>query len=243
MAIRPGVPVGAGVVLALLLGAASQSVGAVGGPAPLTIGATAVTATWKEGWLRPGASVRFSGRAEPGPLSASLRPVSRPGVVTARLDFTPTQAGTYAKTLKLPPRALPGRYELRLVSTRPAPRPAPAEAIVRVPAPPEGVIDRALVGPTKSGPWSQYVGDTGPALSGQHKELWVRFRFLYPPEGKKVELVWKLAWRKVLGKVDRRYANTIDTYARSGSVLPKGVWLVVLTIDGRVAKRMSVRLR
>ena len=40
-----------------------------------------------------------------------------------------------------------------------------------------------------------------------------------------------------------RCANTIDTYARSGYVLPKGVWLVVLAIDGRIAKRMSVRLR
>ena len=116
------------------------------------------------------------------------------------------------------------------------------ETVVKVPAPPEGVIDRALVGTTRSGPWLQYVGNTGPAVSGRHTTLWVRFRFLYPPQGRRVELVWKLRWNTVIGKVDRRYANTIDTYASSTQPLPKGVWLVVLKIDGRVAKRMNVRL-
>jgi hypothetical protein len=71
----------------------------------------------------------------------------------------------------------------------------------------------------------------------------VRFRFLYPPNGRKVELVWKLRWHVLVGKIDRRYANTIDTFAGSSAALPKGVWLVVLKIDGRIAKRMSVRLR
>lgn len=238
-------PVRAGLLLALLLlGVAVPSVGA-GAEAPtLTLGSTLVTANWKEGWLRPGAAVRFTGRADQGtPLSAILRPVARPGVVTARLDFDVGQAGTFSKAIRLPPRALPGRYRLRILSTSPPPRPTPVEAVVRIPAPPEGVIDRALVGTTRNGPWLQYVGNTGPAVSGPRTELWVRFRFLHPPQGRRVELVWKLKWRTVIGKVHRRYANTIDTYARSNAALPKGVWLVVLKIDGRIAKQMNVRLR
>jgi hypothetical protein len=231
-------------MLALLLGVGAPSAGAGAESPTLTISSTLVTANWKEGWLRPGAAVRFAGRADAGtPLSAILRPIARPGIVTARLGFTVGPAGTYSKTMPLPPRTLPGRYRLRLLSTSAPPRPTPVEAVVRVPAPPEGVIDRALVGPTRNGPWLQYVGNTGPAVSGPHTELWVRFRFLHPPLGRRVVLVWKLKWRTVIGKVDRRYANTIDTYARSSSPLPKGVWLVVLTIDGRIAKQMSVRLR
>ncbi len=237
-------PVRAGLLLALLLGVAAPSVGAgVQAPA-LSVDSTTVSAKWKEGWLRPGAAVRFAGRADAGtPLSAILRPIARPGVVTARLDFTVPPAGTFSKTITLPPRTLPGRYRLRLVSTSDPPRPTPAEAIVRVPAPPEGVIDRALVGTTRNGPWLHYVGNTGPAVSGPHTKLWVRFRFLYPPEGRKVAITWKLRWRTIVGKVERRYANTVDTFASSNAPLPKGVWLVVLTIDGRIAKQMSVRLR
>jgi hypothetical protein len=237
-------PVLLGLLLASLLGVAVPSAGAVVKAAALSIDSTLVTANWKEGWLRPHAAVRFTGDADAASaLSAVLRPVARPGVVTARLDFRMAGAGAFSKTMPLPPRTLPGRYRLRIFSTSPPPRPRPAEAVIKVPAPPEGVIDRALVGTTRSGPWLQYVGDTGPAVSGQHTSLWVRFRFLYPPQGRRVELVWKLRWHTVIGKVYRRYANTIDTYASSGAPLPKGVWLVVLKIDGRIAKRMNVRLR
>ena len=46
----------------------------------------------------------------------------------------------------------------------------------------------------------------------------------------------------MIGRVYRRYRNTIDTYARSTAPLPQGLWNVVLRIDGRVAKQMDVRL-
>jgi hypothetical protein len=209
----------------------------------LTVDTAAVNATWNEGWLRPGASVRFTGTVgQASTLSAFLRPVDRPGVVTARLDFD-VAPGSFSKVMPLPARPLPGPYRLRIASTSAPPRPAPVEVAVRIPAPPEGVIDRALVGTSRNGPWLRYIGNTGPAVQGSHRVLWVRFRFLHPPSGQRVELVWKLQWRRVVGRVYRRYRNTIDTYARSGAPLPKGTWLVVLKIDGRVAKRMSVRLR
>jgi hypothetical protein len=209
----------------------------------LTVETAVVNARWKEGWLRPGASIRFEGSVgQASTLTASLRPVGREGVVTARLPDFEVEAGTFSKVMRLPARPLPGPYRLRVASTS-SPRPAPVDVIVRIPAPPEGVIDRALVGTSRNGPWLRYIGNTGPAVQGSHRVLWVRFRFLYPPSGRRIELVWTLQFRKVVGRVFRRFSNTIDTYARSDRALPKGTWLVVLKIDGRVAKRMSVRLR
>jgi len=234
----------AGLLLSLVIGVPTlPAVAAVREAPTLELDTAVVDARWKEGWLRPGAAVRLTGTVSAASsLTAVLRPVSRPGVVTATLDFDVAQPGSFSELMKLPARALPGRYRLRIVSTSAPPRPAPVERIVAIPAPPEGVIDRALVGTTRSGPWLRYIGATGPAVSGPHKTLWVRFRFLYPPSGRRVELVWKLRWHVVVGKVDRRYANTIDTFASSSEALPKGVWLVVLKIDGRIAKRMTVRL-
>jgi hypothetical protein len=240
-------PTRAGLSFALLAGlAAPIAVAAVREDAPtLTVDSAVVTASWKEGWLRPGAAVRFKGSASASSaLTAALRPVGSDTIVTARLpEFDVDQAGGFSEIMPLPARALPGAYRLHVASTDPPPRPKPVDLTVTIPAPPEGVIDRALVGTTRSGPWLRYLGTSGPAVSGSHKVLWVRFRFLYPPTGQRIELLWKLRWRKVIGKVYRRYKNTIDTYARSGQPLPKGVWLVVLKIDGRVAKRMDVRLR
>lgn len=246
MVVSRRVPARVGLSLALLSGLAlPTAVAAVREEAPtLTVDNAVVNATWKEGWLRPGAAVRFSGSVgQASDLTASLRPVGRSGVTARVPEFNVPQAGTFSKIMPLPPRALPGPYRLHVASTSPPPRPKPVDLTVTIPAPPEGVIDRALVGPTRNGPWKRYIGNTGPALYGSHKVLWVRFRFLHPPTGQRVELVWKLRWHRVVGKVYRRYKNTIDTYASSPQALPKGVWLVVLKINGRVAKRMDVRLR
>jgi hypothetical protein len=236
-----------GLVVALLGGLTllPAAFAAIRADAPtLSVDNATVNASWREGWLRPGAAVRFTGTVgQASTLTATLRPVDRPGVVTARLGDFAVAAGAFSKTMPLPARPLPGAYRLRIASVGVGPRPAPVDVTVRIPAPPEGVIDRALVGTSLNGPWLRYVGNTGPAVQGAHRVLWVRFRFLSPPSGKRIELVWKLDWRRVVGRVHRRYANTIDTYARSANPLPKGVWLVTLKIDGRTAKRMSVRLR
>jgi hypothetical protein len=226
--------VAAAVVPAALAGGSQE-------PPTLTVGGPVVNAKWREGWLLPSPTVRFTGTvSQPTTLTAVLRPVDRGGV-TARLPAF-AAAGTFSETMPLPARPLPGLYRLHVASLDPPPRPQPVDLDVRIPAPPEGVIDRALVGTSRTGPWLVYVGNTGPSVKGIHKILWARFRFLSPPSGSRVELVWKLRWHVVLGKIYKRYRNTIDTYAKSGQPLPKGVWLVVLKINGRIAKRMDVRL-
>jgi hypothetical protein len=102
------------------------------------------------------------------------------------------------------------------------------------------VLDRAEVGATPTGPWLLYKSGTPPIVHGSHKELWMRFRFLSPPSGKNIELVWKLHWHRVVGKVYKLYKDTLTTSVSSGTPLPSGHWSAILLIDGRVAKKMDV---
>jgi hypothetical protein len=227
-------------LLALGMPAATQSRTSI--PA-LTLDRATVVAQWQRGWLRTGAAVVFSGHvAAASTLTAVLRPVAHPGRVTAQATFDIAQPGEFTKRLPLPPRPLPGRYTFRVISSTP---PGAVKLVVRVPAPPEGVLDRALVGTSKNGPWQAYgfSSNSAPIVRGSHTELWMRFHFLSPPTARVVELEWKYRWHIVLGKVYKRYKNVLLTYARSGAPLAYGTWLVTLRIGGRIAKQMDVVLR
>jgi hypothetical protein len=228
-------------VVALALSASARAL--PGDDPTLTVDQATVNAQWKEGWLRPGAAVVFTGAVSaPATLRAILRPASRPGVVTAQQTYDVAQAGSFSERLRLPARPLPGPYTLRVTGTSASAPLAPVDLDVALPAPPEGVLDRVLVATSRTGPWQRYNETQAPVVHGTHKEIWMRFRFLYPPTGRHVVLIWTLHWHRLIGKVAKRYKGTIDTYVRSGAPLPHGVWVAVLTIDGRVAKRMDVRL-
>ena len=71
----------------------------------------------------------------------------------------------------------------------------------------------------------------------------MRFRFLYPPTGQKVELIWKMRWHTVVGKVYKLVKDTLNTSVSSATPLPSGHWVAVLKFNGRVAKKMDVILR
>lgn len=107
------------------------------------------------------------------------------------------------------------------------------------------MLDRALVGPTKNGPWLRYDNNSSPLVSGKHDQLWTRFIFLSPPKAGKIEIVWRLRWRTVVGTVAKNFKNTLDTFAKTknGVALPSGTWTVTLTINGRIAKQAAVRLK
>jgi len=241
---RRGLPA---LALAVLATVAVQVARAVSLDTPtLAVDRAVVSAVWKEGWLRSGAEVRFTGSVDTvSTLTAVLRRVDRPGVVTARAVFPPVQAGPFTEHLALPPRALPGQYTLRVAGTSGATKLVPVDLTVTLPAPPEGVLDRVLVAPAKTGPWQAYGLSSPPVIHGRHKVLWMRFRFLHPPTSQNVKIVWKYKWHILLGKVYRRYQSTLDTYVKSKSNEPlvPGRWNVILTIGGRVAKQMDVLLR
>jgi hypothetical protein len=210
----------------------------------LVVASAATNASWRQGWLKRGATVSFRGRvAAASTLTAVLRPIARPGIVTAKADFEVTRGGAFTKRVRLPPRPLPGRYRLRISGASGTTDLKPVELTVTIPTPPEGVLDRAQVSITPNGPWLLYESNSPPVIHGSHKELWMRFRFLSAPTGKHIEIVWKMKWHTVVGKVAKRYKDTLDTFCKSGSPLPSGHWNVVLKIDGRVAKQMDVLIR
>lgn len=214
------------------------------GAAQLRITSAEANVHWRQGWLKPGATVVFAGSVTaPASLTVALRPLDRPGTVTARGEFETTRAGAFTKRLRLPPRPLPGTYSLRVGGTSGESKLATAEVRVTIPAPAEGVLDRAEVGTTPHGPWLLYLSGSPPTVRGSHKTLWMRFRFLYPPTGKDIELVWKLHWHKVVGKVYKLYKDTLTTSVSSAVPLPSGHWSAVLKVDGRVAKKMDVIVR
>src|SRR5262245_7540259 len=110
-------PIRAVLSVALLVGLASAVALAVEVPKTPTLAVDRADsdATWKEGWLRPGAAVRFAGRVgAPSTLTAVLRPIGRRGIVTARREYHVAHAGRFSEALSLPPRPLPGRYQLRV---------------------------------------------------------------------------------------------------------------------------------
>jgi hypothetical protein len=232
----------AAVMSALLVPTASATVGSFTGQG-LQVTSASTVATWREGWLRPGAAVHFSGTvAGPAALTATLRPLGRPGIVTAHEAFAVAQAGPFNGSLKLPPRALPGRYSLRVGGTSGPTSLSPVQVVATIPAPPEGVLDRVQVGTSPTGPWLTYRAGSPPRVHGTHQGIWMKYRFLYPPSGKDVQIVWKLHWHTIVGKVYKRYKNILETTVSSGSPLPSGHWSTVLKIDGRVAKKMDVVL-
>jgi hypothetical protein len=235
-----------GLVLVQVPAASSRSAVRVSArdAAALTVTGADANARWNQGWLRPGATIRFTGGVTaPASLTATLRPLDRPGVVTAHAEFDVTRAGPFTKAIHLPPRPLPGTYSLRVGGTSGGSPLQTVEVRVAIPAPPEGVLDQAQVGTTQQGPWLLYKSDTPPVVSGSHKTLWMRFRFLYPPTGKQIELVWRLHWHRLVGKVYKLYKDTLTTSVTSATPLPSGHWSAALVIDGRIAKKMDVVVR
>jgi hypothetical protein len=227
--------------LVLLATASTTSARRAAGRA-LTLDRASATAVWKEGYLRPGAAIRFSGTvAGPAHITAILRPKSGPKRVTAKVEFDVAAAGKFKDQIELPPRPLPGKYSLKLVGTSSDEKLPSAQATVEIPTPPEGVVARSEVSLAKGGRQVPRQGQV-PVVKGTPTTIWVRYRFLYPPKGRNIKVTWNLHWRHKLGVVDKKYGKTIDTFVKSGAPLPAGVWNVVLTVDGRIAKQTSVHV-
>ena len=231
--------------LALVSVVALAVVGAAVGERSVATTVKLTTATanarWSQGYLRPGANVTFAGTVtDASDLTAALRPDDRPGIVTAATTFAVAAAGPFTAKIKLPARPIPGKYTVSVSGKSGATAIDPVKIAVTIPAPSEGVLDQAQVGTGPNGPWQVYQGDHPPTIKGSHKELWMRFRFLYPPSGKNVQLVWKMKWHTVVGKVTKRYKDILETSVASAKPLPAGHWAAVLKFDGIVSKKMDV---
>ena len=111
----------------------------------VTITNASVTAQWKESYVK--GHVSFAGtKTTAGEIQVSLRSVATRRVMrTQRLTV---EAGSFMGSLPLTARPLPGIYLLRV---KEFPTGAAADRYVDIPAPPEGVIDKASMSATKTG--------------------------------------------------------------------------------------------
>jgi hypothetical protein len=203
--------------------------------ATLTLEDAVVNASWHESWLRGNVTFRgtVSGQSE---LSAFLRRVEpKPSVVASRVTFS-ASPGVYSSALKLPNRALPGTYLVRVSGTSGGETLAPVEKTVVLEAPEEGVVDRSWVSRTRGGPAVRRV-------KGPVRQLFATFHFAIPPsEVRSVRLLWRTPQFNFVGEVRKRYSATVTTFLKSGAPLPKGTWYCLLTVNEIVTKRVAVRV-
>lgn len=220
---------------AVLAAAALVGVSATAAAPPtVVIDSAAVSASWKESWLT--GSVRFSGNiGATAELNASLRPARRPGPQAAKATLTAGADGRFSGQLRLPARLLPGAYLLRVWGTSGGVTLTPVEREVTVPAPREGVVDRAYTSLTKNGPATVTV-------AGPRRQLWAHFHFLVPPRSGRLTASWYTPSFTWVGTVNRAYRADFETFVRAPTGLQRGRWWCVLKSSGRVVKRVRVRI-
>jgi hypothetical protein len=202
-------------------------------PPLVTIKSATISAKWKESWLT--GSVRFSGTVSgSADLRASLRPKAG-GSIAAAADIPGLQPGPYGGTLTLPNRLLPKVYRLTISGTGADGPIKPVSRDVTLPAPPEGVVDRAWASKTKNGPPIN-------TIPGSPSEVWAHFHFVVPPKSRKVRNRWYSPNFRWYGeKKNKPWAPTIHTRLAAAK-LDKGVWFAYMFSENRVVKRWRVRL-
>jgi hypothetical protein len=221
--------IGFSIGVALCFGVAAQAQT----PPLVTIKSATISAKWKESWLT--GSVRFSGAVSgSADLRASLRPKAG-GSVAAAVDIPGLQPGPYGGTLTLPNRLLPKVYRLTISGTGADGPIKPVSRDVTLPAPPEGVVDRAWASKTKNGPPIN-------TIPGSPSEVWAHFHFVVPPKSRKVRNRWYSPNFRWYGeKKNKPWAPTIHTRLAAAK-LDKGVWFAYMFSENRVVKRWRVRL-
>jgi hypothetical protein len=146
------------------------------------------------------------------------------------------RAGTFAETLRLSPGTPPGPYVLRVLGTTGNATQTVRETGFRLKPPPEGIVDRAAISLTKG-------GAAGSTFRSPQRQLWVRFHFVAPPANSRaVRIVWRTPSFKLVGAVSKPATATIDSSLRSAAPLAVGRWYAILSVDGKIVKRVGVRI-
>ena len=146
------------------------------------------------------------------------------------------RAGTFAESLRLSPGTPPGPYVLRVLGTTGNAAPAVRETGIQLKPPAEGIVDRAAISLAKG-------GSAESTFRSPQRGLWVRFHFLALPAGKHtVRIVWRTPSFKLVGAVYKPVAATIDSSLRSAAPLAIGRWYAILSVDGKIVKRIGVRI-
>jgi hypothetical protein len=224
-----------GVMVAALAFLASS---AAGSTSTLTINSASVTAKWKESYVK--GKVSFTGSETNSlELEASLR-----NVATARLiqvkRFS-VGAGNFSNSISLSARPVPGTYRLRL---KEMPAGSAADRNVTIPAPPEGVIDRAYMSKTKNGAPVKSIPNA--------KIIYAHFHFVARPQTNTLTFNWRKPGNpkvRFTGYAKKAYATSVSTYVCVKTVeggpcvnvpLRTGKWYCIVYAKGKVVKRQEI---
>jgi hypothetical protein len=224
---------------ALLVGGSAAA--APSGANAVTITSAKVTAKWHESFLPKGKrKVTFSfTTTEAATYEASVRGVAKGNLVAVK-RFS-VGAGTFTRSIELSPRPVPGAYTLRLKQT---PTGAGADFPVVIPAPQEGVVDRAYFSRTQTGPRVK-------VFRGRTSTIIVHFHFVARPQARKVSFIWKKPGNpkvRFTGRATKPYKQTVSSFVCAkyighkcgGGQLRTGKWYAILKAAGRVTKRQLV---
>jgi hypothetical protein len=220
---------GALVVLVLCFGVSAHAQA----PPVVSLKSATLSSKWKESWLT--GSIRFSGTVSAAAdLRVSLRPKTG-GSVAAAVDLPGLQPGSYGGTLTLPNRLLPKVYRLTVSGTSANGPIAPVHRDVTLPAPPEGIVDRAWASRTKN-------GKPVTTIPGNPTEVWAHFHFVVPPKSRRVRNRWYSPNFRWWGEKKNKPWTPIVHTRLAAAKLDKGVWFAYMFSENRVVKRWRVRL-
>ena len=227
------------VIVGVAVLAAGSALAARQAGSTVAITGTSVTAKWHESYVR--GSVTFTGNeSQAATLEASLRNVAT-GRLIAVKRFS-VGGGTFTQSIQLSARPVPGTYRLRL---KEMPTGSAADRNVKVPAPPEGVVDRAYTSKTKNGPPVKVIRDA--------KKIYAHFHFVARPQTNVLTFNWRKPGNpkvRFTGYAKKPYkTNVLITFVcvkklEGGPCLDqelrKGKWYCIAYARGQVVKRQLV---
>jgi hypothetical protein len=194
------------------------------GATTTSIAAPAVHALWRNGQLD--GSLAIKGTAS-GAANLTIR-VFHHGAkkVLEKASFA-VHAGRWSRTLALPSRLLPGRFDVKLTGTGPQAGVASSATTFTLAIPSTGIVTQSLASQRRNGP----AATTFDATS----ELWARFRFgILPRAGAHITTQWTGPGGQVLAPRIRPRITIVEAELAelSGKSLPSGIWRCVLRVGG-----------
>ncbi len=180
------------------------------------------------GTLRVGGTLEAGGKVEVALLRGRR--------ALQRQVFT-LPAGPFNRTIKLAPRLLPGKLTLRIQGAGAGAVLIPAVSTVVLPAPKEGVVERAFISSLQRGPAATTLRNK--------TRLFATFRFAALPKGsRKITARWIAPGGQKTPPDGRPRSRTVSSVVGNGKdELPAGVWRCELRVKGTLVAVAKVRLR
>jgi hypothetical protein len=211
-----------------------------GAASALTIKSASVSAKWHESYVKGSVSFTAS-ETKSTQVEASLRNVKTGRLIGVK-RFS-VSAGNFSNSVKLSARPVPGTYRLRL---KEFPTGDATDRSVKVPAPPEGVIDRAYTSKSQNGPPVKVIRDA--------RIIYAHFHFVSRPRTSTLTFNWRKPGNpkvRFTGYAKKAYKTTVSTFvcvksSAGGNCLnvplSKGKWYCIVYAGGKVVKRQDVRV-